>query len=318
MKHKDNYTTLVLKDAKKELIYKIITSIFIRGLLLIIPVFWSNTVNNLSEGNLRDTYSLIIIIILLSIFYYIWQYLNQASWYAFYNKLSLGYTSLITNHNKDNLEKVTLGEYTNVINNDIDILGNFLGNGVARVIQVLEILVIYFYFLTINIYIFIVTLIISALMITLLVISSSQIKMLNIKRKSSLDKKTVIAQELYQSLKENNYDDKIFRKFHLSHLEYLRANKSFNLLSMALIYLILGIIELVKYGVLFYCVYLINKNIMEVGTIVLVYTYFDKIIVNFEVLGTISAEYQSFLVSLKRLNKLGTNQLDIEGGIKST
>ena len=149
MKNKDNYTTLVLRDARKELIYKIITSIFIRGLLLIIPVFWSNTVNNLSEGNLKDTYSLIVIIILLSIFYYIWQYLNQASWYAFYNKLSQGYTSLITNDNKDNLEKVTLGEYTNVINNDIDILGNFLGNGVARIIQVLEILISYFYFIVI-------------------------------------------------------------------------------------------------------------------------------------------------------------------------
>ena len=312
MKNKDNYTTLVLRDSKKELIQKIITSIFIRGLLLIIPVFWSNTVNNLSEGNIKNTYSLIVIIILLSIFYYIWQYLNQVSWYTFYNKLSQGYTSLLTNDNKDNLQKVSLGEYTNVINNDIDILGNFLGNGVARVIQVLEILVIYFYFITINIYIFIVTLIVSALMITLLIISSNQIKMLNIKRKSSLDKKTVIAQELYQSLKENNYDDKIFKKFHLSHLEYLRANKSFNLLSMALIYLILGIIELVKYGVIFYCVYLINKNLMEVGTIVLVYTYFDKIIVNFEVLGTISAEYQSFLVSLKRLNKLGNNHDIIE------
>lgn len=307
MKNKDNYTTIVLKDAKKELIYKIITSVFIRGLLLIIPVFWSNTVNNLSEGNLSNTYSLIVIIILLSIFYYIWMYLNQSSWYSFYNKLSQGYTSLITNDNIDNLEKVSLGEYTNVINNDIDILGNFLGNGVARIIQILEILVIYFYFLTINIYIFIVTIIVSALMITLLIISSNQIKMLNIKRKSSLDKKTVIAQELYNSLKENNYNDKTFRKFHLSNLEYLRANKSFNLLSMALIYLILGIIELVKYGVIFYCIYLINHNFMEVGTIVLVYTYFDKIIVNFEVLGTISAEYQSFLVSLKRLNKLGNN-----------
>lgn len=312
MKNKDNYTTLVLRDSEKELIQKIITSIFIRGLLLIIPVFWSNTVNNLSEGNIKNTYSLIVIIILLSIFYYIWQYLNQVSWYTFYNKLSQGYTSLLTNDNKDNLQKVSLGEYTNVINNDIDILGNFLGNGVARVIQVLEILVIYFYFITINVYIFIVTLIVSALMITLLIISSNQIKMLNVKRKSSLDKKTVIAQELYQSLKENNYDDKIFKKFHLSHLEYLRANKSFNLLSMALIYLILGIIELVKYGVIFYCVYLINKNLMEVGTIVLVYTYFDKIIVNFEVLGTISAEYQSFLVSLKRLNKLGDNHDVVE------
>ena len=49
---------------------------------------------------------------------------------------------------------------------------------------------------------------------------------------------------------------------------------------------------------------------MEVGSIVLIYTYYDKIIVNFEVLGTISAEYQSFLVSLKRLNKLGSNQLE--------
>ena len=149
-------------------------------------------------------------------------------------------------------------------------------------------------------------------MIILLVISSNQIKLLNIKRKSSLDKKTVVAQQLYESLREGDYNDKLFRKFHLSNIEYLRANKSFNLLSMALIYLILGIIELVKYGVIIYCVYLINKNIMAVGTIVLVYTYFDKIIVNFEVLGTISAEYQSFLVSLKRLNKLGNHQNSLE------
>lgn len=312
MRFKDNYTSLVIMGAKKELLYKIITSIFIRGLLLIIPVFWSNTVNKLSDGNLSSTYYLIIVIVLLSIFYYIWQYLNQVSWFAFYEKLSLGYTSLITNNNRDNIEKVSLGEYTNVINNDIDILGNFLGNGVARIIQILEILVIYFYFVTINIYIFLVTILISILMIILLVISSGQIKLLNIKRKSSLDKKTVIAQQVYETLKIGEYNEKVFRKFHLSNLEYLRANKSFNLLSMALIYLILGIIELVKYGVIIYCIYLINKNIMEVGTIVLIYTYFDKIIVNFEVLGTISAEYQSFLVSLKRLNKLGNNQEMLE------
>ena len=51
---------------------------------------------------------------------------------------------------------------------------------------------------------------------------------------------------------------------------------------------------------------------MDVGTIVLIYTYYDKIITNFEVLGTISAEYQSFKVSLKRLNKLGNNQTEVE------
>ena len=51
MKNKDNYTNIVIKEAKKELFYKIITSVFIRGLLLIIPIFWSNTINYLSEGN---------------------------------------------------------------------------------------------------------------------------------------------------------------------------------------------------------------------------------------------------------------------------
>lgn len=312
MKNKDNYTSLVIKDSYRELFYKIITSVFIRGLLLIIPVFWSNTVNRLSEGNFNKTYSLIVIIIILSIFYYIWQYLNQVSWYRFYNKLYLGYTSLMTKNNSDNIKKVTLGEYTNVINTDIDILCNFLGNGVARVIQVLEILFIYFYFLTQSIYIFIITLVISLIMVVLLVISSNQVKEENIKRKSALDRKTVVAHQLYDKLKDGNYDESVFKKLHQSNLDYLKANKRFNLLAQALIYLVLGIIELSKYGIIIYSVYLISIGKMEVGSIILVYTYYDKIIVNFEVLGTISAEYQSFLVSLKRLNKLGSNQLEVE------
>ena len=57
MKNRDDYTSLVIKDSYRELIYKIITSVFIRGLLLIIPVFWSNAVNRLSDGNYSKTYS---------------------------------------------------------------------------------------------------------------------------------------------------------------------------------------------------------------------------------------------------------------------
>ena len=62
MINKDNYTNLVIKKSYKELIYKIITAIFIRGLLLIIPVFWSKIVDNISVGDLKSTYSLIVII----------------------------------------------------------------------------------------------------------------------------------------------------------------------------------------------------------------------------------------------------------------
>lgn len=311
MKNTDNYTSIAIRESYKELFYKVLTAVFIRGLLLIIPVFWSNAVNHLSDGNIDKAYSFIIVIIILSIFYYVWQYLNQITWFRFYDKLYMEYTALLTKNNTDNIKRVTLAEYTNVINNDIDILCNFLGNGVARIIQILEIVFIFFYFLSQSIYIFMITLVVSILMIILLVISSSGIKNENIKRKTSLDRKTVVAHQLYESLKEENYDNNLFKKFHQSSVEYLRANKKFNLLAQALIYLELGIIELVKYGIIIYSVYLISRGKMEVGTIILVYTYYDKIITNFEVLGTISAEYQSFLVSLKRLNKLGVNKIDI-------
>lgn len=301
----DNYTMLVLKKSCKELIYKIITAIFIRGLLLVIPIFWSKIVNNINNGSNREVFSLIVIIIILSIFYYIWQYLNQLSWFYFYDKLSLEYTSLITKNNISNIKKVTFGEYTNVINNDIDILCNFLGNGVGRVVQIIEIFFIYFYFLSLDIYIFLISLLVSFIMVLLLIISGKSIKEENIKRKSALDKKIVVSQEMYESLRDGVYDEGMFKKFYNSHINYLKSNKRFNLLSMAIIYLVLGIIEISKYGIIIYCIYLIFHNMMEVGSIILIFTYFDKIIANFEVIGTISAEYQSFIVSLKRLNKLG-------------
>ena len=311
MKNKDNYTFIVIKKAYKELIYAIITAIFIRGLLLVIPVFWSNAINNLSAGNFEKTYYTIIIIILLCTFYYIWQYLNQVTWFKFYDKLYMGYTSLITKNKGENIKKTSLAEYTNIINNDIDLLCNFLGNGVARVIQVIEVFFIFFYFLSQNIYIFIITLIASILMIILLIVSSNSVKNENMKRKISLDRKTYIAHKMYDSIKDEDYDDPIFKKFHQSSTEYLKSNKKYNLLAQAVIYLVLGIIELTKYGIILYSIYLISKGNMEVGTIILIYTYYDRIVASFEVLGIISAEYQSFLVSLKRLNKLGTDQTEV-------
>lgn len=308
MRKKDNYTEMVIKDSYKELIYKIITSIFVRGLLLIIPIFWSKIINNLSELKFRNAYYLVVASVILVVFYYIWLYLNQVTWFRFYDKLYVGYTNLITKSNTDNIKKISLGEYTNVINNDIDILCNFLGNSVVRIIQMLEFFVIYIYFLSLNIYIFFITLIISVVMIVILIISGKQVKNENIKRKSTLDKKTIVANEMYDSIKEGNYNTSIFKRFHQGTLEYLKANHGFNLLSEAFIYTVMVAIEMCKYAIIIYGVYLVSTGNMEVGTILLIYTYYDKIIANFEVVGTISAEYQSFVVSLKRLNKLGNDQ----------
>ena len=134
----------ILKRTKSELYKKIITSVIIQGLLLIIPVYWTKAINHATDNEFSSAFKLVIITLILSLLYYLWSYFNQRAWYKYYNKLYLEYTNLVTEANVDN---ITLGEYTNIINNDIDIIGTFIGNAVTRIIQILEFFVIYMYFL---------------------------------------------------------------------------------------------------------------------------------------------------------------------------
>lgn len=299
-------TKKILKRAKKEVILKVITSLFIQGLALIIPVFWSKTVNEVTDANYKVGYYLIIITALLSIFYYLWSYFNQKTWYRLYNKLYNEYT-IETISETNNINKINLGEYTNILNNDIDIICNFLGNLVTRIFQVIEFFIIYAYFLSFNFIIFFITIIVSILMIVVYFKSGKKVQELNIKRKATLDSKTIMLHKLYSSLagKKNNTNS-IINLFTKDNRAYLKANYNYNVIIQGVIFTVLGIIELSRYLIIFYSVHLVRIGIIEIGTILLIYSYYDKILTNFEVLGTITADYQSFIVSLKRLNKISS------------
>ena len=299
-------TKKILKRAKKEVILKTITSLFIQSLALIIPVFWSKTVNEVTDTNYKVGYYLIIITALLTIFYYYWSYLNQKTWFRLYNKLYNEYT-LETISETDNINRINLGEYTNILNNDIDIICNFFCNLVTRIFQVIEFFVIYAYFLSFNFIIFSITVIISILMVIVYFKSGKKVQDLNIKRKATLDSKTIMLHKLYSSLsnKKNNTNS-IISLFTKDNKAYLRANYNYNVIIQGIIFTVLGIIELSKYFIIFYSVYLVKMGMIEIGTILLIYSYYDNIINNFNVLGTITADYQSFIVSLKRLNKISS------------
>ena len=300
-------TKQVVKKSKKEVVFKVITSFFCQGLLLIMPIYWSDVINHLTEANYHKAYYLIIVLILLSILYYIWAYFNQKAWYLLYNKLYLGYTDIVLKDN-NNINKVKLGEYTNILNTDIDIICTFLGNIIIRIIQILEFFVIYAYFLSLNIYIFLITLIISIFMVVILLLTGKNVQKANMIRKSALDDKTITTHNLYDNLiKKSNNKVKILNKFNKENITYLKENYKYNILALTIIYIILGCIELARYGLIFYGIYLISIGNMEIGTIVLIYTYYSKILTNFENLGTISADYRSFIVSLKRLNYIRDN-----------
>lgn len=299
-------TKKILKRAKKEVILKVITSLFIQGLALIIPVFWSKTVNEVTDANYKVGYYLIIITALLTIFYYLWSYFNQKTWYKLYNKLYNEYT-IETISETNNINKINLGEYTNILNNDIDIICNFLGNLVTRIFQVIEFFVIYAYFLSFNFIIFFITIIVSILMIIVYFKSGKKVQELNIKRKATLDSKTIMLHKLYSSLADKKSNtNSIINLFTKDNRAYLKANYNYNVIIQGIIFTVLGIIELSRYLIIFYSIHLVRIGMIEIGTILLIYSYYDKILTNFEVLGTITADYQSFIVSLKRLNKISS------------
>lgn len=292
----------ILKRTKSELFRKIFTSVVIQGLLLIIPVYWTSAINKATDYEYINSFKLVIITLLLSLLYYLWSYFNQKAWYDYYNRLYLEYTNMVTYANVDH---VTLGEYTNIINNDIDIIGTFIGNLVTRIIQVFEFFVIYMYFFRVDIYIFLVTLIISIFMVIIILYFGSKIEIQNKNRKDNLDYKTINIHTIYDVLrKKQKVKDNNFIK---STINYLNSNAKFNLFVNGMIFLVLGFIELCRYGIIIYAIYLVSLGKMEIGTVLLIYSYYAKIITNFEVLGTINAEYQSVKVSINRLNKIKLN-----------
>lgn len=289
----------ILKRTKKELIRKIITSVIIQGLLLVIPVYWTNSINHATDMDFDKSFKLVVVTLILSLLYYLWSYFNQKTWYDYYNKLYLEYTNIVTEASVDN---ITLGEYTNIINNDIDIIGTFIGNAVTRIIQIFEFFVIYVYFLSINFYIFLVTIIISIFMVIIILYFGSKIEIENKNRKDNLDYKTINIHNIYDILKEKKkIKDNNFIK---STIKYLESNAKFNLFVNAMIFLVLAFIELCRYGIIIYAIYLVSIGKMEIGTVLLIYSYYAKIITNFEVLGTINAEFQSVKVSINRLNRI--------------
>ena len=299
---------MILKRTKKELVKKIITSVIIQGLLLVIPVYWTNSINHATNQEYDKAFRLIIITLILSLLYYLWNYFNQRAWYNYYNKLYLEYTNLVA---EASVKDITLGEYTNIINNDIDIIGTFIGNSVTRIIQIIEFLIIYMYFLSIDFYIFLATFIVSIFMVIIIIYFGGKIEIQNKDRKDNLDYKTINIHNIYDVLKRNKKIQREDNGFIKSTIKYLESNAKYNLFVNGMIYLVLGFLELCRYGIIIYAIYLVSISKMEIGTVLLIYSYYAKIITNFEVLGTINAEYQSVKVSVNRLNRIKRKEVTI-------
>lgn len=290
----------VLGRSKNALVVKVITSIFLQGTLLVVPIFWSKSITYISGALYKKAVIMVVLTLILSLLYYLWYYINQKSWYDLYSKITINFMNNITSVKDKN---ISLGEYTNIINNDIDIVATFICNGVTRIIQVLEFLVIYIYFLNLNIYIFWATIGVSVIIIYIIFMFGDKLQLYNKRRKESLDRKTINIHGLFEII-TNRVSAKRDNSLMDSTNVYLYDNAKYNVFAYGMICFVLGLVELSRYIIIIYAIYLVSIGNMEIGGLLLIYSYYAKMLTNFEMLATISADYHSVKVSLDRINKI--------------
>lgn len=289
-----------IKKCKIALTLKIITSIMMCITSLLIPICWGKVVKHITNLSYNKAYFTIIISFLISSFYYFWSYVNQKAWYNYYSQLFINISSKYKNKK---IAKINSGKFANIAYNDTDIICTFLGNLITRLIQLIEFIVILISFYLVNVKICIFALIIIIIMITCQILSGNKLQTYNQKKKKLLDKKLIKDLEMQEQIKNkeinlaNNINVKTTQK-------YLESNYKFNVMSQGIIFLVLFIIDLSKYSIIIYTIHLFKNNIIDISSIVLIYTYYSKILTNFETLGTTNIEYQNFKISLNRIKKI--------------
>ena len=61
----------VLGRSKNALVVKVITSIFLQGTLLVVPIFWSKSITSISGALYKKAVIMVVLTLILSLLYYL-------------------------------------------------------------------------------------------------------------------------------------------------------------------------------------------------------------------------------------------------------
>lgn len=86
--------------------------------------------------------------------------------------------------------------------------------------------------------------------------------------------------------------------------DYMDSIKKYNTKSSRLNNTYLLLFEIVRLASIFYGILLVKNGSIEIGVLLIIYNYYQKIIDNFSMILTINIDYRALNVSLSRLNKI--------------
>lgn len=171
----------VIKENKKPLILKTLTSIMMCITSLLIPIYWGKVVKYITNVNYEKANYLIIICFIISSLYYFWCYINQKTWYNYYSQLFLTISKKFKNKK---ITEINSGKFANIAYNDTDIICTFLGNFITRLLQLVEFIVILISFYLVNYKIFIFAFIIIVFMLVFQIYAGKELQEYNKNKKN--------------------------------------------------------------------------------------------------------------------------------------
>lgn len=274
----------VLLKNKRWFLFKFLASLLIRAFLLIIPLYYSYLIDELTKGNYNAAYQMLIMFFIFTILYRFTEVINQISYYKLYSNLYKTYLDLgfskTCNNSLYSLSRFSLSEYSNIMSEDFETLSDYYTTLVIRVVEILEAIYIIIYFFTINVLIGYLTLLISLIILFILLFYNPKIAKTNQERKNRHDKRISLFQELLLSVREI----KGFNIFNVAHErikntvdDYVKWNNKLNVDKYNLKQLSLGLIDVFQFIGLLIGIKMIISGNMTIGVLTIIYSYYTKL-----------------------------------------
>lgn len=290
---------------------KFLISCLLRGSVLIIPFFYSYAVEKITAGNLNQAYLLGGLLLVFTIIYYLSEMMNDYAYEKLYYKLYLQLTKLCLKITEKNsiysLSRISLGEYNSILTNDINVIADCYGSVPMVIARVIEFSFILYYFFSVNILVGILAIVVLIFVAITLYFGNKKVNMINAQDKASNDQRLGILQEYFLGMKEV----KGFRLFHSinnrikkSYEVYLDWHTKYGFSKIVVKYGALGIIDVSKVLFLFYGFYLAYQGEMSLAVILLIYSYFEKLVSSFTGFLDFNNKLQDSSVAKKRLFRL--------------
>lgn len=310
--NKPSYVTkLVLKKSKKLIIFRTIVSIIYRALAMFIPILLSTAINHATHGDYDKAISTSIISIVVVIIFRMFDIIATYTWHKLYNSMYDNYTQIGVNKVFDNsiysLSRFNIGEFLNMMSTDINVMADFYCNLIMRVIRIFEVLIIFVYFFMLDLYIGITGGVMAIISLLVIFLSSKKIEQLNQKKAIEFDKRNTIVNEFLLSIREIktfNIFNTMKKRIDDSTQKYTNSYLKQRVGEDAFKFSVLAFIEVTRWCMVIYGIYLISIGRLELGSLLIIYNYFTQVVDGFSEFTTINIGIRQLKVSEERFYQL--------------